>query len=127
MCLKWSYVMHLYHPSLIVGTPFSPALGSLPFQVVKNQILRMALHWFPITFRIQLEVLLNTYRALHGQAPAHIRELLHLYITCWSQRSLDLGLLTVPQSRLKTKGDHAFEVETFKKQLKTHLFRFAFV
>ena len=106
----------------------------------------IALHWLPIKFRIQFKVLVVTYRALHGQAPTYIRDLLQPYLTSRSLRSSDQGLLVVPRSRLKTKGDCAFEVvapklwnslplnlrsvdtvDTFKKQLKTHLFRLAFV
>ncbi|KAF7647787.1 hypothetical protein LDENG_00166430 [Lucifuga dentata] len=41
-------------------------------------------------------------------------ELLRSYATRWSLRSSDQGLLSVPHSRLKTKGDHAFEVMTPK-------------
>ncbi len=99
-----------------------------------------------IKFRIQFKILVITFRALHGQAPAYIKELLQPCVTCRNTRSSDQGLLDVHCSRLKTKGDCAFEVETpklwnslpldlrsvdtvdiFKKQLKTHLFGLAFV
>ena len=102
-------------------------------------------HWLPIRFRIHFKVLVFTYRALHGQAPAYISDLLHPYITSRSLRSSDQGLLVVPRARLKTKGDRAFEVvaptlwnalpidirsavsvDAFKKQLKTYLFKLAF-
>ncbi len=102
-----------------------------------------SLHWLPIKFRIRFKVLVFTYRALHGQAPAHISDLLHPYFTSWSLKSSDQGLLVVPRARLKTKGDRAFEVVAptlwsalplvrrsavaFKKQLKTYLFKMAFV
>ena len=104
-----------------------------------------SLHWLPIKFRIQFKVLVITYRALHGQAPAYICDLLRPYSPSRSLRSSDQGLLVVPRARLKTKGDRAFQtvapklwnalpldlrsavsVEAFKKQLKTVLYRQAF-
>ncbi|XP_029941085.1 uncharacterized protein LOC115383145 [Salarias fasciatus] len=105
-----------------------------------------ALHWLPIKSRIQYKILVVTYRALHGQAPLYITDLLQPYVTSRSLRSSDQGLLVVPRSRLKTKGDRAFEVvaptlwnslpvnlrsadtvDSFKKQLKTHLYSLAFL
>ena len=108
-------------------------------------ILR-SLHWLPICFRIHFKVLAITYRALHGQAPEYIMDLIHPYVASRSLRSSNQDLLAVPRSRLKTKGDRAFafvaptlwnslpahirsavSIEAFKKQLKTHLFKLAFV
>ena len=105
-----------------------------------------SLHWLPVKFRIQFKVLVMAYRAQHGQAPAYICDLLHPYVAGRSLRSSDQNLLVVPRTRLKTKGDRAFEVvaprlwnslppdlrsevsvDTFKKRLKTHLFKLAFV
>jgi len=90
-------------------------------------------------------ILVSTYRAVHGQAPAYINALIHPHSTTRALRSSEQGLLRVPRARLKTKGDRAFEavaprlwnklpqklrasvsVEIFKGQLKTHLFRQAF-
>uniref|UniRef100_A0A669CLJ3 Reverse transcriptase domain-containing protein n=1 Tax=Oreochromis niloticus TaxID=8128 RepID=A0A669CLJ3_ORENI len=107
--------------------------------------LLIQLHWLPVKFRIQFKVLTLTFRALHGQAPTYISELLHPYIPSRSLRSCDQGLLAVQHTRLKTKGDKAFvtvaprlwnslplslrsadSVVAFKKQLKTHLFKLAF-
>jgi len=55
-------------------------------------------------------LLLLYYRSLHGQAPVYICDLLHPYMTSRSLRSSDQGLLVVPRTRLKTKGDRAFEI-----------------
>ena len=78
---------------------------------------------------------------LPGLAPEYTSDLLHPYITSRSLRSSDEGKLAVPRTRLKTKGDCAFEVVAptlflltyrvwslkmlFKKhkQMKTHLFK----
>ncbi|KAF7649937.1 hypothetical protein LDENG_00133840, partial [Lucifuga dentata] len=75
----------------------------------------------------------------------YIVELIHPYIPGRTLRSSDQGLLIIPHSRLKTKGDRAFEVtapalwnslppkleiivlvDSFKKQFKTHLFKLGF-
>uniref|UniRef100_A0A0E9XEA4 Uncharacterized protein n=1 Tax=Anguilla anguilla TaxID=7936 RepID=A0A0E9XEA4_ANGAN len=69
-----------------------------------------SLHWLPIKFRIHFKILVIVYRALHGQAPVYIKELLQPYKPSRNLRSSDQGLLVVPRSRLKTKGDCAFEV-----------------
>lgn len=50
------------------------------------------------------------FGALHGQAPAYINQLLQPYNTSSNLRSSDQGLLIVPHSRLKAKGDYAFKV-----------------
>ena len=104
-----------------------------------------SLHWLPVNFRIHFKILVLTYRALHGQAPQYITDLLHPYTTSRALRSSTQGFLSVPRTHFKTRGDHAFQsaapklwnslptslraletVDSFKKQLKTHLFRQAF-
>ena len=69
-----------------------------------------SLHWLPIHFRIHFKVLLLTFKALHGQAPAYISELLNHYIPGRPLRSTEQNLLVVPHSRLKTKGGCGFSV-----------------
>ena len=49
------------------------------------------------------------YRALYGQAPAYVAELLQPYLSACSLRSNMLNLLSVPHTRLKTPCDRAFE------------------
>lgn len=55
-------------------------------------------------------VLVFIYTDLHGQTPMYISDLLYPCITSRSLGSSDQGLLVVPCARLKTKGNHAFEV-----------------
>ncbi|KAF7653724.1 hypothetical protein LDENG_00079370 [Lucifuga dentata] len=43
-------------------------------------------------------------RALHGQTPSYISQLLQPDVTSRTLRSSEQGLLSVPQSRLKTKA-----------------------
>ncbi|KAF7666373.1 hypothetical protein LDENG_00109420, partial [Lucifuga dentata] len=66
--------------------------------------LLISLHWLPIKFRVQFKVLVFTFRALHGQTPSYIDELLQPHVTSRTLRSSDQGLLSVPQSRLKLKS-----------------------
>ena len=40
------------------------------------------LHWLPIKFRIQFKILLITFKAIHGLAPAYLIELITLRTQC---------------------------------------------
>lgn len=96
------------------------------------------LHWLPVAVRIQFKILTLTSKALHGQAPAYIADLLHPYTSARSLRTNMQNLLSVPHTRFKTRGDRALEAAapklcnalpapltsadspySFKKQLKT--------
>uniref|UniRef100_A0A3P9C069 Reverse transcriptase domain-containing protein n=1 Tax=Maylandia zebra TaxID=106582 RepID=A0A3P9C069_9CICH len=104
-----------------------------------------SLHWLPIEFRIRFKILVLTYRALNGQAPDYLSKILIKYTAARHLRSQTQSLLVVPRTRLKTKGDRAFQsvaprlwnslplhlclldsVDSFKKLLKTLLFKQAF-
>ena len=99
------------------------------------------LHRLPVEFRIKYKILLLTYRALHGLAPTYITELLVPYTP---PRTLE-QLLVVQKYRLKNFGARSFEtaapalwnslesqirlqktLTSFRRLLKTHLFRQAF-
>ena len=103
-----------------------------------------SLHWLPVKYRIDFKTLLLTYKA-HGLAPPYTAELLHPSSTSRPLRSSDLGLLSIPCSLLKSKGDCTFGVRApslwnslpysvrtaeslnvFKKLIKTHLYHPAF-
>ena len=90
-------------------------------------------------------MLVITYRALHGQAPPYIKDLLKWYEPTRTLRSANQGFLDVPHTNFVTKGDRAFQVAApnlwnalpqdiraaasvgiFKNRLKTLLFRQAF-
>ncbi len=64
-----------------------------------------SLHWLPVGYRIQFKVLVLTFKALHGQAPGYLSELLHVYTPGRALRSANHNLLTVPRTRLRTRGD----------------------
>ena len=102
------------------------------------------LHWLPVVFRIKFKILLQVFKSLNGMAPKYLSDKLHLK-TNHGLRSDNSKQLKIPNSRLKSYGDRAFSVagpelwnrlpkelrictklETFKRDLKTHLFREAF-
>ena len=67
-----------------------------------------ALHWLPIECRIVFKINLITYKAIHGLAPDYIIDLISLKVNKRLLRSSNKGLLNVPKTKLKTKGDRAF-------------------
>lgn len=91
------------------------------------------------------KILVLVFRALHGQAPPYISDLIQRYTPVRALRSVDQNLLTVPRTRYRTRGDRSFQavaprlwndlppsmrssdsVDAFKCRLKTHLFVQAF-
>ena len=106
-----------------------------------SQIIR-DLHWLPVEQRITFKILLLTYKCLNNLAPQYLSELLHKYHPPRALRSADNLNLTVPATRLKTYGDRSFSkcaptlwnplplniksacsLDSFKSQLKSHLFK----
>ena len=58
------------------------------------------LHWLPVQYRIQYKILTHTYKALHGQFPVYIKELLQVIRLRRDLRSQNNPLiLEVPRSR----------------------------
>ena len=103
------------------------------------------LHWLPVRQRISFKILLIVYKALLGQTPTYISELLKFKSnehTHNLRSSLDILLLQIPSYKTKiTLGDRAFacaapklwnnlpleirkspSVNVFKSKLKAHLF-----
>ncbi|XP_033827891.1 uncharacterized protein LOC117375687, partial [Periophthalmus magnuspinnatus] len=103
------------------------------------------LHWLPVPQRIHFKILLITFKALHNLAPPYLTDLLHHHTPSRSLRSSSSNLLSLPcRTKLRTWGDRAFSIAaptlwnslpkplrdcsdlpTFKKELKTHLFKIA--
>uniref|UniRef100_A0A8C4DRA9 Reverse transcriptase domain-containing protein n=1 Tax=Dicentrarchus labrax TaxID=13489 RepID=A0A8C4DRA9_DICLA len=100
-----------------------------------------SLHWLPVKCRIEFKILLLTYKALHGQAPSYLKELIVPYYPTRTLRSLNAGLLVVPIVSKSRTGARAFSYQapllwnqlpvvvreadtltTFKSRLKTFLF-----
>lgn len=102
------------------------------------------LHWLPIQYRIQYKILVTTFNALHGNSPNYISHLLEPYNPTRSLRSRSRTLLQECKVN-NSYGSRAFSscgpklfnmlpeylkqsnsVNTFKKDLKTFLFKEAF-
>ncbi|XP_029285402.1 uncharacterized protein LOC115006916 [Cottoperca gobio] len=100
-----------------------------------------ALHWLPVKYRIEFKILLLTYKAINGQAPAYFKDLIVPYKPTRALRSQTAGLLVVPRVSKSTMGARAFSYQaplqwnqlpvcvreadtlsTFKSRLKIFLF-----
>lgn len=103
-----------------------------------------SLHWLPVQYRITFKILTLTYKALHGEAPVYISDLLTAYQPGRNLRSAQQYLLVVPRTRTNW-GSRAFSVAaptlwnslpllirqaptlgSFQRQIKTHLFSLAY-
>ena len=105
-----------------------------------------SLHWLPISSRIQYKIMSLTYNSLFESGPIYLSDLMHLYTPRRQLRSSsDTRTLCLPSFRTKSYGNRRFSVQspllwnslpfsirhtqssnTFKTQLKTHLFSNAF-
>ena len=113
--------------------------GTRKFEHI-TPILR-EIHWLPVECRVDFKILLMTYKALNGKAPAYISDLLS-YHEGRNSRSSQLNLLAVPRTKCVTFGDRAFSVyaprlwnklplairnldtvDKFKTAIKTRLFK----
>ena len=102
------------------------------------------LHWLPVKYRIQFKLLLLTYKSLHGEGPAYLASMLKEYHPSRDLRSSAQFRLRVPFVH-KNYGKRAFSVagprlwnalplsmkysptvNSFKKALKTRLFKEAY-
>ena len=152
-------ISHLdYCNSLLYGVPqyqldrlqkIQHAAARLVYNIPKFNHITPAfidLHWLPIKYRIQFKINLLVFKALHGNAPGYIIDLLKVKPTTkYSLRSKNENLLYLPATKCKSFGGRAFEhvgpllwnslpeniksatsVDIFKKLLKTHLFNIAF-
>lgn len=104
-----------------------------------------ALHWLPIRYRIEYKTILLAFKSLNGLAPDYLKDLLTKYQPGRTLRSTNKNLLVVPRYNSSSVGGRAFEIiaptlwnnlppkmrhiksiNTFKRSLKTHLFKAAF-
>jgi hypothetical protein len=104
------------------------------------------LHWLPINQRIHFKISLLTFKSLNGSGPCYIKDMLQIQNSNHGLRS-DTGnnRLLTPRSHSVNFGDRAFyvcapklwnslekhiknseSVATFKRKLKTHLFKIAY-
>ena len=105
------------------------------------------LHWLPIMYRIEYKIITLVHRCLHQATPPYLTRLVNYHIP--KRRGLhseeDTSKLEIPKTTKKTFAARSFSVlgptlwnnlpsglhnitsyTTFKKHLKTHLFKLAF-
>ena len=144
-----------YHNALLYGAP-SSQLQRL--QRLQNKAARIAtsaiwrepatpilrtLHWLPVAARIEFKVCLFVFKALAGNGPGYLRDLLHTHTPVRALRSSeDSSRLAIPKTRTVSFGDRAFSAagpriwnslpqhlrcasneRDFRRGLKTHFFR----
>ena len=103
------------------------------------------LHWLPIEYRVQYKIIVYTYKAIHKTGPTYLSELVKSYCPSRSLRSEHAMQLEVPRTRTRLYGGRRFDasastlwnslpislkqaktLNTFKRDLKTHLFKLAY-
>jgi len=104
------------------------------------------LHWLPVEQRIQFKIILLTFKALHGLAPSYLSDLIDPYVPSRLLRSASQNRLVKRSYNYKSYGKRAFSfaapelwnalpqnvsasisISEFKRKLKTHLFKKAFI
>ena len=105
------------------------------------------LHWLPIKYRIELKIVLLTFKCLHGLAPQYLVDLIAVAAQSrYNLRFRNVTLLVPANARsLPTLGDRAFQsaapklwnslpaeirniqtLTSFKRAFKTYFFKTAF-
>ena len=106
--------------------------------------LLQELHWLPVARRVDLKILLFTYKAMQDEVPVYLCELVRPYQLARALRSASSNSLEVKRTRTKAGGG-SFAVAaaslwntlpnfiktcdtlaSFKCRLKTHFFRIAY-
>ena len=122
---------------------FHPYLYGREFLIECDHIILKKLHWLPVKQRVTYKIILLTFRALNGLAPIYIVDMLHRHRPTRALRSANNNDLQVPSTSSRY-GDRTFAASaprlwnalprvlkiatsliSFKRLLKTHLFRIA--
>jgi len=117
------------------------------FQLRRSDLITdvfASLHWLRVPERIQFKIAVRTYKVLHGTAPRYLGSLVRVSDLSGRRRlrSASTDRLVVPPFKLSTIGSRTFNaaaartwnslpedvttsptLPTFRKRLKTHLFR----
>ena len=107
--------------------------------------LLIDLHWLPIHARIDYKIAVLVFKCLNSLAPKYMSDMVAKYNPSRTLRSTNTNLIVKHSAKYKTLGDRAFSVHassvwnalpitlrnsstinTFKQDLKTHLFRKSF-
>ena len=106
------------------------------------------LHWLPVRLRVDFKILLVTFKILHGVAPSYLKDLVSVLPDSHYQLRRNNNGILLERPRLRTKetmGDRAFSIaapflwnslplpirqetsiDSFKRSVKTYLFKKAF-
>ena len=103
---------------------------------------RKSLHWLPIRARIEYKLIIMTWKIINGQAPDYLIDLVETKTSTRTLRNNQTNLLNVKNNRVGCWGRRSFEytspnlwnklpknlrtienLGTFKKHLKTYLFK----
>jgi len=103
------------------------------------------LHWLPVQKRIEFKIIVITHKSIHGESPAYLQELISIHHPTRPLRSAEAITLQHPNIKLKTIGHRSFSsaaptlwnalpadirqcanLFSFRKKLKTHLFKQAY-
>ena len=107
------------------------------------------LHWLPVAYRIQFKLLTLVHGAIHANTPRYLADPVSAYYTFHAAvfaRLISLSLIVIPRVNLERFGRRAFscagpslwnslplvlrteqDVERFRRDLKTYLFKQAFM
>jgi len=103
--------------------------------------LLRSLHWLPVKHRVTYKMAALTFKTMSSSTPAYLNDLIHTAVPVRPLRSSDAPLLNVPRTRtefarrsfsvaaphtwnsLPSDVRSCYTVDTFKRHLKTHLFR----
>jgi hypothetical protein len=100
------------------------------------------LHWLPVQYRVNYKIMTLTFKALHGQSPAYIKDMIDVYRPTRNLRSAHQSMALVPSKSKQVKyGERSLKsvapklwnslpiyvrdcqtLQCFKRQLKTHYF-----
>ena len=134
-----------FQKSLSVLGPILRILHLIGFTIDFCVMWIRSLFDLPIKHRIDFKILLTTYKALNNLAPDYLSDLLPLHAPTRCLRSAGANMLKIIRTKRRTWGDRAFSaaapslwnalpihirqtptLPSFKKALKTHLFKIAF-
>ena len=106
--------------------------------------LLQELHWLPVVRRVDFKILVLSYKAMHGEAPVYLCELVRPYQPARALRSAGSNGLEVKRTRTKAGGSSLAvavaslwntlpnfikscdTLASFKCRLKTHFFRIGY-
>jgi len=110
-------------------------------RTVKTRPLPRSLYWLPVKHRVTYKMAALTFNTMSSSTPAYLNDLIQTAVPVRPLRSSDAPLLIVPKTRtefarrsfsvvaphtwnsLPSDNRSCRTVDTFKRHLKTHLFR----